>query len=31
MACSIETLLDFDTISVEELIDGLKAAEESYE
>jgi hypothetical protein len=31
MACSIETLLNLDTLSVEEIIDRLKAAEERYE
>ena len=30
MACSIETLLDLDTLSIEELIGRLKAAEERY-
>ena len=31
MACSIETLLDLDTLSVEELIGRLNAADERYE
>jgi hypothetical protein len=31
MACSIETLVDLDTLSIEELIGRLKAAEERYE
>src|SRR5664279_5810689 len=31
MACSIETLLDLDTLSIEELVGRLKAAEERYE
>ena len=31
MACSIETLLDLNTLSIEELIGRLKAAEERYE
>jgi hypothetical protein len=31
MACSIETLLNLDTLSVDELISWLKAAEERYE
>jgi hypothetical protein len=31
MACSIETLLDLDTLSKEELISWLKAAKERYE
>jgi hypothetical protein len=31
MACAIETLVDLDTLSVEELIGRLKAAEERYE
>jgi hypothetical protein len=31
MACAIETLADLDTLSVEELIGRLKAAEERYE
>lgn len=31
MACSIETLLDLDTLSVEELIGRLKDAEERYD
>lgn len=31
MSCSIETLLDLDSLSIEELIGRLKAAEERYE